>query len=67
VSELLPIPNTQFVGTIPAEIQYETTYAAAVVAGSTQVDAARRLVAFLSAADAAGAITRSGMEPVRRR
>jgi molybdate transport system substrate-binding protein len=67
VSEVLPIANTQFVGTIPAEVQYVTTYAAAVVAGSNQVEMAKRLVSFLSSAEAAVAIERSGMEPVRRR
>ena len=66
VSELLPIPGTLFVGTIPAEVQYVTTYAAAVVSGSSQVDAAKRLIAFLSSAQAEGAIAKSGMKPSRR-
>jgi molybdate transport system substrate-binding protein len=63
VSELLPIANTTFVGPIPNDVQYVTTYAAAVVAASTQVDASRRLIAFLSSDAAAAAITKSGMEP----
>jgi molybdate transport system substrate-binding protein len=63
---LLPIPGTLFVGTIPADVQYVTTYAAAVVAGSSQVDAAKRLVAFLASAQAEGAIARSGMKPSSR-
>ena len=37
VSEVLAVPNADFVGTIPAEIQYETVYAAAVVSGSKDV------------------------------
>ena len=49
VSELLPIEGVTFVGTIPEEIQYVTTYAAGIVAGSQQIDAARRLIAYLSA------------------
>ena len=64
VSEVLPIEHTTFVGTIPSEIQYVTTYAAAVVAGSANADAARKLVAFLSSPAAAPAIQKSGMEPV---
>jgi molybdate transport system substrate-binding protein len=66
VSEVLPIPGTLFVGTIPSEVQYVTTYAAAIVSGSAQIDAARQLIAFLSSAEAAGAITRSGMKPSLR-
>ncbi len=67
VSEVLPIKGTTFVGTIPAEVQYVTTYAGAVVAGSRQEDAARRLLTFLSSDGATAAIARSGMEPARGR
>ena len=67
VSEVLPIPGTDFVGTIPAEVQYITTYAAGVVARSTQIDAAKLLIAFLTSDSAAAAIKKSGMEPARRR
>ncbi len=37
VSEMLRVPNAEFVGTIPAEVQYVTAYAAAVVARSREV------------------------------
>jgi molybdate transport system substrate-binding protein len=67
VSEILPVANSTFVGTIPSEIQYVTTYAAGVVTGSTQVDAARKLIAFLTSDAAAGVIEKSGMEPLKRR
>lgn len=63
VSELLPLPGVDFVGTIPQEVQYVTIYAAAVVAGSAHVEAAKRLLAHLSSSMAAAAITQSGMEP----
>ncbi len=63
ISEILPLPNVTFVGPIPNEVQYVTTYAAAVVDGSTQVAAARRLIAFLSSPQAHAAIERSGMTP----
>ncbi len=63
VSEILPIQGADFVGTIPAELQYVTTYAAAVVAGITEADMARRLIAFLSSENASAAIIKSGMEP----
>jgi molybdate transport system substrate-binding protein len=62
VSELLPIQGVDFVGPIPNEVQYVTTYAAAVVAGSRHVDAATRLIAFLSSPEARAAIKKSGMD-----
>lgn len=63
VSELLPLSGVEFVGTIPAEVQYVTVYAAAVVGGSQHVDASKRLIAFLSSPSATPAIRKSGMEP----
>jgi molybdate transport system substrate-binding protein len=65
VSEVLPLPGVQFVGTIPAEVQYVTVYAAAVVAGSTNVDAGKRLITFLTSPAVASTIRKSGMEPPR--
>jgi molybdate transport system substrate-binding protein len=67
VSELLPVKGVDFIGTIPAEVQYVTVYAAAVVNGSKEVDASRTLIAFLSSAGADAAIRKSGMEPSRKR
>ena len=67
VSEVLAVPNADFVGTIPAEIQYETVYAAAVVSGSKNVGSATRLIAFLASEGAMPAIRKSGMEPARAR
>jgi molybdate transport system substrate-binding protein len=67
VSEVLAIPGVDFVGPIPANIQYITVYAAAIVAGSADIDAAKKLIAFLSSPAAAGAISKSGMEPPGRR
>jgi molybdate transport system substrate-binding protein len=67
VSEVLPVPNVDFIGTIPEAVQYVTTYAAAVVKGSSQIEAAKRLIAFLSSEKAMAAIKKSGMEPSRSR
>jgi molybdate transport system substrate-binding protein len=67
ISELLPVPGVDVIGTIPTEIQKVNVYAAAVVAGSKNVDASRRLIAFLSSAAATAAIEKSGMEPSRPR
>ena len=67
VSEVLAVPNATYVGTIPADVQYFTVYAAAIVSDSKAVESARRLIAFLSAEGATGAIRKSGMEPSRKR
>ena len=67
VSELLPVPGVDFVGTIPAEVQYVTVYAAAVVTGSKEIEASKRLIAFLASEGAVAAIKKSGMEPSRPR
>ena len=67
VSEILPIEGADFVAALPAELQYTTTYAAAVIAGSEQSDSARSLIDFLSSEAAAAAIENSGMQPAGRR
>jgi ABC-type molybdate transport system substrate-binding protein len=49
---------------VAPEIQFIQTFAAAVVAGSRQMQDARRLIEFLSSARASEAIRSSGMEPL---
>jgi molybdate transport system substrate-binding protein len=65
VSELLHVPGTDFVGTLPQSIQYISVFSAARVANSTRDDQARRLIDYLASAKASGAIRESGMEPMR--
>jgi len=66
VSEVLAVPNVDFVGTFPETVQYVTTYAAAVVKGTSQLDASKRLIEFLSSERAMAAIKKSGMEPLHK-
>jgi len=66
VSEILPVRGVELVGTIPAEVQYVAVFSAAVVAGSTEIDASKRLIAFLSSDAATAAIRKNGMEPANR-
>jgi molybdate transport system substrate-binding protein len=66
VSELLPVPGVDVVGTIPAAIQKVNVYAAAVVVGSNESEAGNRLIAFLSSESAMAAIKKFGMEPAKR-
>jgi len=67
VSAILHMPGVELAGTLPAELQYKEVYAAAIIAGSKQTEASRRLISFLSSEPTAAAIKKSGMEPSRRR
>jgi molybdate transport system substrate-binding protein len=64
VSEIMAARGVDFAGTLAPEIQMVQVFAAAMVAGSTAIDASRRLIAFLASPRAAETIGRSGMEPV---
>jgi len=64
MSELLPIPGIAIVGPLPPELQRTITFAAGIVHGAAEPDAAKALIVFLSSPEAASAIRRSGMEPV---
>ena len=67
VSEILHAKGVEFAGTIPREIQLIQIFSAAVVAGSNERDAGRRLIEFLTSPRAAEAIRKSGMEPLGKR
>ena len=67
VSELLHMPGVDFVGPVPAEIQFISVFSAAMVAGSKEPESARRLLAFLTSESAKTAIRKHGMEPPRSR
>ena len=60
----LNLPGVEFVGVFPADLQLVQVFTAAIVKGSSDVEEAKRLIAFLSPAPAAAAIKRAGMEPV---
>ena len=64
VSEIVHAPGVELAGVIAEEIQLNQVFAAAIVAGSKEVEAAKRLIAFLASARASGAIRSSGMEPL---
>jgi molybdate transport system substrate-binding protein len=61
VSEILPVPGVDFVGTIPAEIQLVQVFSAALVKGTKNPDASRRLINFLASEESTPAIERTGM------
>jgi molybdate transport system substrate-binding protein len=64
VSEILHVPGTDFVGAIPADIQYISVFSTALVAGSKESEPAKRLIAFLASENATKAMRNSGMEPM---
>ena len=67
ISELIHVRGADFLGPVPVEIQYNSVFSAAVVAGSSQQEAAKRLIAFLASDKAQAAIQNSGMlEPSSR-
>ena len=66
ISELLHKPGLDFLGPIPAEIQLIQTFAAAIVSGSKEIEASRRLIEFLASERATAAIRNNGMEPIKR-
>jgi len=64
VSELVRAPGLDYLGEIPAELQLIQTFSAAIVRGSSEQEASKRLIAFLASNAAAPAIRSNGMEPV---
>jgi molybdate transport system substrate-binding protein len=67
VSEIVHAQGVDYAGKIPEEIQLNQIFAGAVVAGSKEYEAAKRLIAFLASDKASAAITRGGMEPLGKR
>lgn len=62
-SELIHVQGIALVGDLPASIQIDTVFSAAVCSASAQTDAARSLIAFLASPETAEAKRRQGMAP----
>jgi molybdate transport system substrate-binding protein len=67
VSEIVHAPGVELAGVIAEEIQLNQVFAAAVVAGAKELEAAKRLIAFLASERASAAIKSGGMEPLGKR
>lgn len=64
VSEIMHAQGVELAGIIAEEIQLHQIFAAAIVAGSKEIAAAEKLLAFLTSDSAAQTIRRGGMEPL---
>jgi molybdate transport system substrate-binding protein len=62
VSEILPYPGVDFVGTIPSELQFVQVFAAAVLKSAKDPNAAQKLIAFLASDKATPAVEKTGMK-----
>lgn len=63
VSELIHIPGVTYVGPIPAELDRNSTYAAAVTTNAHEPAAARALIDFLASPDAEAVLLKAGLIP----
>lgn len=63
VSELIHVKGIDYLGPLPADIQETTVFAAAIHKDARSPDAARALIKFLSAPEAAPVIRKAGMDP----
>ena len=66
ISELRPVPGITIVGPLPEGAQQVTIFSAAIPKVAKNVDAARRLIQFLSSPAVASVVEQTGLEPIRR-
>jgi molybdate transport system substrate-binding protein len=64
VSELIHVAGLDYAGRAPDEVQLLQVFSAAVVAGSKEVEAARKLISFLASDRVADAKVKNGMDLV---
>jgi molybdate transport system substrate-binding protein len=65
VSEILPVPGIEVLGTFPADVQGYVVMVAGVSAATTQGAAVKELIAYLIAPAALPVMKKRGMEPGR--
>jgi molybdate transport system substrate-binding protein len=56
-----------FIGTIPADIQFVQMFAAGLVKGAKDPEASKRLIAFLASDKATSAVEKTGMKRAGQR
>ena len=65
VSELLPVPGIDLVGTLPVDVEHVTLFSGGLHAAAKEPQAGRALMQFLASPAAAPVLRSKGMEPVR--
>ncbi len=63
-SELLPIEGIDIVGKISPDVQKETLFSAAIVANSSHVEAARKLLAYLGSSAVQPIVRKTGLDSI---
>jgi molybdate transport system substrate-binding protein len=63
VSELMSVQGIQYLGPLPADVQFVTVFSAGLHASAPAPDAARALLKFLTGPEAAPALKSHGMDP----
>jgi molybdate transport system substrate-binding protein len=63
LSELMHLPGIDVIGLLPPDIQLITVFSAAICTVSTQIEAAKALLAFLASPEADSVKLAHGMEP----
>jgi len=66
MSELLPISGINHVTPLPPEVQKVSVFSGGVADTSGDPEMGKAVLKFLSSADAAGAIAKSGLEPITK-
>ena len=64
ISELLVVPGIEIVGPLPPAFQTSAVFSGGVLSNAANPDAARDFLRFLSGAEAAPILTKSGLQPM---
>jgi molybdate transport system substrate-binding protein len=67
MSELTPVPGIAHITPLPPEVQKTTVFSAGVAARAPDPALSRSVIRFLASSEAAGAVTRSGLELIAPR
>jgi molybdate transport system substrate-binding protein len=63
IAELVAVPDIDFVGPLPRQLQSVTPFVVAILASAQRPEAARELTAFLTTDEAKRVIAAKGLEP----